>query len=94
MASKNHPILMTIIDMFLDVNGGASTKRITGFIGYIAGLILAFMHYDESTVAIVLGSAVSLIIGTAFEKKYDAQGNEVLPCSSNKSDKSTKIKYE
>lgn len=84
-------VLATVVDMFLDVNGGTSSKRITGFIGYICGLVLAFMHYDESLVAIVLGSAVSLMIGTALEKKYDDCGNIVTP-SVNKSTKS--IKYE
>lgn len=84
------PVLEAIVDMFLDVNGGTSAKRIIGFIGYISGLVLAFMRYDESLVAIVLGSAVSLIIGTAFEKKYDECGNIVTPTTA----KSSKIKYE
>ena len=76
--------MATFVDMFLDINGGASTKRILGCIGYIAGLVLAFMHYDESLVAIVLTSAVSLVLGTALEKK-DLDNN---------TSKSSNIKFE
>lgn len=82
MATKSHSSPKAVVEMFLDVNGEASTKRIIGFIGYISGLVLAFMHYDESLVAIVLTSAVSLILGTAFEKRYEHQPS------------SHKIKYE
>ena len=77
MVNNNSSKLAICLDMFRDINGGASTKRIIGCIGYICGLVLAFMHYDESLVAIVLTSAVSLIIGTALEKKYDEEGNVV-----------------
>lgn len=62
-------ILLAIANTFLDANGNASSKRVVGFIGYVCGMIMAFMKYDESTLALVLGSACSLLIGTAFERK-------------------------
>jgi len=57
------------MEIFKDINGKVSIKRVLASILVLTGIFLTFLKYDISYVYFVLGSGITSLGITPFEKK-------------------------